>query len=184
MECSEITRLVRGVFNTRPHQRVLFPTWILVLDALSKAQFELLLEVSVKFVTCKHYFLLLLCPGRVMQWFGSVRAEATVFQFVFSRNPFGAGELHSVSAMGQGVPPRTAGSPSCGMVTIKSSLRAPGFSRKAAKLISRARRRSTSAVFEAHFSKFSRWCSQWSLVPFSATMAEVVYFLDGVLRKD
>jgi len=71
MECSEITRLLRGVFDTRPHQRVLFPTWILVLEALSKAHFELLLEVSVKYLTYKNDFLLLLC--RVMQWFGAVR---------------------------------------------------------------------------------------------------------------
>ena len=68
MECSEIIRLVRGVFNTRPHQRVLFPTWILVLDALSEAQFELLLEVSVKFLIYKNYFLLLLCMGDAVIW--------------------------------------------------------------------------------------------------------------------
>ena len=40
--------------------------------------------------------------------------------------------------------------------SLRGSLRARGFSRKAAKLISRAMRKSTSAVYEGHFREFSR----------------------------
>ena len=77
-----ITRLIKGVFNSRPPQRKLLPEWDLgiVLKALEKDPFEPLKEAYLKYITFKAVFLVAITTFRRCSDLQSLRIESQSMQ--------------------------------------------------------------------------------------------------------